>query len=344
MSNFNDLKVIWRAPGDCTNLDLTIPRVNASAIEVLETNLVSAQIANKNLRAVFDINHTLGIFDHSEFTFYPRVLEELCELLKVVPVALISGDQLEVINQKLIPVLNSFLKTNYSDVARKTIFENLIIYAQTGIKVLNFCEKGTPKEKSIPAAELSTSERNFILEQIIPIILYEFCEDPRFKLLPEQFKTPNTTVDNSEESSPLYTQCSSEASIELSVFGIHKGKQQQSLKKLLNEHKELRELRDDIVDRCSILLENHSVNAQLGGSTTVDFRKFDKAQAVYRYLAGLPEWEGELALIGVGDSFGPKGNDLAFSMACSFVYDVSENHQNAENALKVMRLIRKYTK
>jgi hypothetical protein len=173
--------------------------------------------------------------------------------------------------------------------------------------------------------------------------LYEYADDERFKLLPDEFNTPNTEVDNSIESHPLHTQCSSDVSIELSVFGIHERETQLELKNLIKKHQKLRELRDDIIDRCSILLEHHSVNAQLGGTTTVDFRKFDKAQAVYRYLAGLEDWEGHLTLIGVGDSFGPKGNDLAFSKSCSLIYDVSEHHQNAENALSILRLIRKYT-
>lgn len=312
----------------------------------------------RGLLCMMDINQTLGVFERNSFEFYQdsagnNVGRLLMQAALRGPVVLITGDQKSVMDEKFIPALMNALNS-LDSASQKEALRNLTIYTNTGTKSISWNQEGERVDSDIEWAKLTTEEVETVKAKVIAPVIESYHRDPRFKVLIENgFLDPSASLEISLNSpnKPFYTQVdpNDPSSIEFSIFGLHAGERKFFLKRVLSDNPQLSEFIDTLIDECNRLLGESGitrVHAQLGGTTTIDFRTTTKGSVGFADLikkgfyadSGKEDTEPfrDFVIVGMGDSFGPRGNDRSLNEVCNATLDVSVGGANVRNTINAL--------
>ncbi len=315
---------------------------------------------NERIIPVFDINKTLGVFRHDGSKFYDGVLEKLIELSLNTEIILVSGDQDSLLKEQFIkPILDFLVSSDYSDKQKKLIAKNLILYAQTGankVKISYNPSTKTFKDSTKPSesATIPEEQKNKIITKIIPRIKEKFKNHSIFAP-GNEFGLPVITdavLNSNDSANPFWIQGTGNLSptVELSIFGLRQGQDSKEFRKKITESPKARSFVTEVLNYVRILLDSDEfsgIKVEIGGISTIDFRRRVKADTIFRHIANYnlkPHLIKNLCLVGIGDSMHENGNDRSMQRACSIAFDVSQNNQNQKNINGVLDILIKFTK
>ena len=290
---------------------------------IMKARMYALALGGAELRGAMDVNLTLSPLNQcndrsnqENEDFYPGVPEKLLELCQSSRTLLISGDQLEKLEKSFLKSFQKILQdVELTPEARENIRRNLVLYSETGARKTTLADgmgNFNPAERQ-PFAELTKDQYDGISKIVIPEIKVSCCNDKGLRIFhndiaAEDILDPLST----DKTRPLYVQTpadSSHRSIEVSIFGIQEGKRKEELRTLLNgeneEAKELRALRSKIIGTANDLLKKHglAVRAELGGTSTLDFRVANKGDVVVKDSTNDPSFDASrVVYIGIGDN------------------------------------------